>query len=255
MLGLHWLTRSVRNLMDGFLKKGISIEIDGNIISGSLKDRAFLYALRDGAFEPATIRLFKEVVKSTMVVLDIGAYVGYYSILASKLVGLNGKVYAFEPDPDSFFTLCRNINSNNCVNVTSVQKALSDSSGALEFYIHPDDVTRTGLFPREKWSKKIIVESTTIDEIIEGRRVDVVKIDAEGAECMILDGMKETIAANPNLIIIIEMNPAALRDAGCSSDALLKKLKGFGYSDIIALDEQRSKTGEVLLANLYCKRS
>lgn len=250
--GLQSVTRATRNLLDKVYRRGISVTAEGVTLTGALKDRASLYSIEEGRFEPSTVQRFKEVVKLGMTVIDIGSYLGYYSIIASRLVGPSGRIYSFEPNPESFFYMYRNVVANHCGNVVAYRKAVSFQGGNRNLYINREDVTRTSLFPRTGTGRSILVESTTVDEVVGSKEVDVVKIDVEGAELHVLTGMERTIRGNPGLILFVELNPASLQEAGASADALYGKLHDLNYTSIVRLDEQFDERGNLLLCNLVC---
>lgn len=163
------------------------------------------------------IKFIKEKIKEGDCVFDIGAQKGYVTINLAKTVGKSGKVFAFEPDPRSFKLLEGNIKENNFNNCRAFNFALSDKNGVAEF-----SLTKTlgwsSLFPNktaEKDTEEVVRVSTkTIDDMISVKEVvldnaDFVKIDCEGAELMVLKGMKEFLERyKPTLWI--EINKGSL---------------------------------------------
>ncbi len=107
------------------------------IFSGPLKGDRWLLATRSsfffGTYEPAQTALFCKVVKPGDVVYDVGAHFGYYTLLASKLVGTEGRVLAFEPSPPNLARLYRHIELNRCSNVQVLELAVSDREGIAHF--------------------------------------------------------------------------------------------------------------------------
>lgn len=94
------------------------IDVQGSKMWVDAEDYAISYYLiTRGIYEPRETNLFKKIVRHGMTVIDLGANIGYYTLIASKLVGESGKVYAFEPEPDNFNILVKNININNLKNV------------------------------------------------------------------------------------------------------------------------------------------
>jgi len=89
-----------------------------------------------GGYENAETELFESHIREGDVVLDLGANVGYFSLIAAKLVGENGKVYAFEPDPTNFSFLKKSVEINNYENVICEQKAVSNENGKLKLFLH-----------------------------------------------------------------------------------------------------------------------
>src|SRR5579863_676039 len=90
--------------------------------------RAFAY----GTWEPEVVKAVTEVVREGFVAIDVGAHLGYYALILSRLVGSNGQVIAFEPIPSNFRILSENIELNHCKNIQAVNKAVSDRSGRCE---------------------------------------------------------------------------------------------------------------------------
>jgi FkbM family methyltransferase len=82
--------------------------------------------------------LFKGIVKEGMVVVDIGANIGYYTLIAAKLVGKSGIVYVFEPMPSNYECLCKNIEVNGYTNVVLIQKAVSNKYGIAKVWFEKD---------------------------------------------------------------------------------------------------------------------
>lgn len=95
-------------------------------------DGMFVYWLND--FEPEVTEVFLSHVMPGDVVLDIGAHIGYYTVLAARSVGNEGRVIAFEPDPQNYSLLVKNVAKNGYRNVTAVQKAVSWNSGYAQLY-------------------------------------------------------------------------------------------------------------------------
>ena len=164
------------------------------ILSGPLKGYRWLLATRSsfffGTYEPAQSALFCKVVKPGDVVYDIGAHFGYYALLASKLVGTEGRVLAFEPSPPNLARLYRHIELNRCSNVQVLELAVSDHEGVAHFE------TRTGsglghLAP----DGPVEVKITRLDGLQGYPLPNVMKIDVEGAEVGVLRGANSLLAA------------------------------------------------------------
>jgi FkbM family methyltransferase len=223
-------------------------------------------------YEPATTRLFQETVKPDMVVIDIGAHVGYFSLLAAKLVGHTGKVYSFEPEPGNHAVLLKNIDANGYDNIVATQMAVSDRTGNLTLYITALDSGRHSVYHHglpERGS--VTVESTSLDSFLESEgwpTVDLIKVDVEGAEVAVLDGMTQLMEKNPDLRLIIEFNPALLQDGGVTPIEFLERLHSIGWyvtviDEIDGLSPLTETIGAALVdrllaadssVNLYCTR-
>jgi FkbM family methyltransferase len=168
-----------------------------------------------GAYEPEETRLFRSKCRAGDTVIDVGANVGWYTIIASKLLGKNGRVIAFEPDPENFALLKRNVLANGCDNVILEQKALSNASGTLTLYLDESNKGKHSTVFDSKWVG-IKVEALRLDDYLENRfkKVDFVKIDVEGAEPMVLEGMKRAIESNPGIRLAVEFAPERVVAAG-----------------------------------------
>lgn len=149
---------------------------------------------------------------------DLGANYGYYSLLASKLVGPQGKVFSFEPDPENFIFLKKNKRGN----ISILNKAVADLNGVVDFYkkrLSKDKMNSTidienlpRISSKDEPYKKITVESITLDNFCSKNGIypDFIKIDVEGAEEKVLKGAQE-ILKNRSPIIAMEVifNPFA----------------------------------------------
>ena len=225
--------------------KGIVLfNLQGNKIYVNAADRdIFPILLTMGDWEePYEMELFKQMVKEGMVVVDIGANIGYYTLIAAKLVGNKGTVYAFEPMPSNYELLCKNIEVNGYTNVVPVQKAVSNKQGEAKFWFEGDwsgspsfsKYCVLAVSKHETLEKGgfIEVETISLDEFFENTvkniKADVIKVDTGGGEGLIIDGAEKVLKSN-NLKIFLEFWPDALRDLGTEPVELLCKLQEFGF--------------------------
>lgn len=170
--------------------------------------------------------------------LDIGAQFGYYSLLAAKLTGPDGMVFSFEPVPRNFEILIKNIEINNYNNIIyPVQKAIGNKREPVTFFLYEYSDSH-GMFrhPTASVDKTITVECITVDEFLEGRRVDVIKMDIEGNEPFALEGMEKTISKNKSLTLFTELAPVFLRRAGVEPRDYINQLEDLGFK-IRVIDE------------------
>ena len=225
-----------------------------------------------GRYEPRTTQLFKEILQPGMVVIDIGAHVGYYTLIAAKQVSTTGRFYAFEPDQDNHSLLLKNIELNGYDNVTVTNKAVSDRVGRSELFLTNLDSGRHSMYHHglpERGS--VSIDTTTVDSFLESEKwptVDVVKIDVEGAEVTVLTGMAELLKRSANLKLIIEFNPALLQGGGVAPLDFLEMLASFDWSvhnieeetglSPLAEDDALALVESLLAAdssvNLFCAR-
>jgi FkbM family methyltransferase len=150
-----------------------------------------------------------------MTVLDVGANIGSYTLLAAKRVGPEGRVYAFEPDPRTRASLERNVRDNRFANVIVVPCAASDSPGSMPLY-QSETAGYSSLHPQAGDDGGVgttVVEGVRIDDVVPEGRADVVKMDVEGHEPLAFRGMERIAANSPRLRLFLEFNPDTLASA------------------------------------------
>lgn len=226
--------------------------------------------LRDGYFEPYETTLIESQVKPGDVVLDIGANIGYYTLIFARLVGDKGRVYAFEPDPTNFRLLKKNVRANGYQNVIFVNKAVAEASGPLSLYLCPDNKGDHRIFASEDDRDAISIQATTLDEHFADYqgKIDFIKMDIQGSEGRAVRGMQQVLRRHHDVKIITEFWPAGLRRSGIEAKEYLADLERQGFG-LFRIDEDEetteSTTTQELLAlypdtredfgNLYCARS
>jgi len=169
------------------------------------------------------------------ILVDVGAHVGQYSLLASGLVGREGAVHSFEPEPATFALLQHNVLINGLRNVHPVRCALAESSKEVELYVaRPDNIGQTSLRQPDNFSGvQVKVQCRTLDDYAEGHglgRINLIKIDVEGAELDVLLGARWILSRNPKPHIIIEFWEKFLQAYGSSCAQVAEFLEGSGYS-------------------------
>jgi len=159
-----------------------------------MQDRLGRALLLYGSFEKTITDCILSQLEEGMTVIDIGANIGYYTILMARAVGENGRVIAVEPNPVMVRELTRNIAINNIKNVDIESIALSHENGQIEFYCPEYGAESHGsLRPNRTFqiNNTIAVQTERIDDLLARigcKKVDFVKIDAEGAEYSIFNG-------------------------------------------------------------------
>ncbi|GJM41616.1 MAG: hypothetical protein DHS20C20_18980 [Ardenticatenaceae bacterium] len=219
----------------------------------------FRLELLTNRHEIETISQFDQFAAPGMTMLDIGAHVGYYSHRYAKILGENGRIFAFEPHPRTFATLQNNMKKMPWV--TAVQLALAEQEGTAELHdylmmsasgsLHYDEsmaalqkaqTQQTDIAPRigqTFTAQTFTVRTTPVDDFLATQnieKVDLVKMDIEGAEIGALRGMKRTIANSPNLVLVMEYNPQALKAFGHEPIAALNEVQSFGFEKIEAIE-------------------
>lgn len=163
------------------------------ILAPSNAAGVFLEIFQDKVYE----QVFQPRIED--IVVDIGAYVGMFTVKASMAVGKKGRVIAIEPSPENYAALignCRRLG-----NVTLIQKAIMDKNGTANLYYSKSAAANSLVI---KWKDYVKVETITLDDLLRSLKVDdvdFIKVDAEGAELQVLKGAKETLAKGVRLAI------------------------------------------------------
>lgn len=185
-------------------------------------------------YEKDTLAVFKKIIKPDMIAIDIGAHIGYYTRIFSKMVGSGGVVLAFEADPENFLLLKKN--TQQLANVKIFQLALSDHAGIIDFYHCLEKAgchTTLANAPLNFKMQKISVPANTLDTVLAQENianVQVIKIDIEGGEAAALTGMAQTMQVNKNLAVITEFAPAWIKAAGKDPLTVLQQFKNNNFS-------------------------
>ena len=264
-IGNNKAVSSVFNYLKSNLKTDF-VEIDGNKIFLDKNDSLCLSI--NGIYEEFETNLIKKEIHSGDVVVDIGANIGYYTLLFAKLVGEKGKVFAFEPDPTNFELLKKNVEINDYKNVILEQKALSDSHGKMMLSLNSENTAGHHLnFKQENIDNSIEVDVLNFDQYFAKRKLDInfIKMDVEGAESNVIKGMTNTIKNSHNLKMIVEYNPNAIHQMGLHPETFLDLLSdcGFSINDINERTKTIEKTSkdtllkkyDKLYTNLLCQKS
>jgi FkbM family methyltransferase len=188
-----------------------------------------IYFLYKNISDRKRIALIKKFIKPGMTVLDIGANIGFYSILFSKLVGRKGSVIAFEPDTLNFKHL--RANTKKLANVTACQFACSDKTEKLKLYRSNRFNVDHQTFDSGEGRRYIETEAISIDDYFSSdEKVDFIKIDVQGYDYYVVKGAIKTINNSSYLGILGELWPYALNKAGVMPNQYLKLLRDLGFS-------------------------
>jgi len=220
-----------------------------------------------GIWEESETELIKKIVSDGDVVLDLGANIGYYTMIFAKLIGPKGKVFAFEPEPNNFELLKKNLTINGYQNSTIEDAAVSDENGEVKLYLHESMATNHRIFYSKSVSKNfVVVKKIKLDDYFKNnpikKRISFVKMDVEGSEFGVLKGMTTILNENKNLKMLIEYFPQAIKESGAQPSNLLKILKNAGFSFYEVKSENKNLepiNEEYLLKqndriNLFCKK-
>jgi len=191
-----------------------------------VEDEEFVSYQYHGEYEPVTTQVIKDQIKKGDVVVDIGANIGYYTILFSRLVGSDGLVYSFEPGPKNFSMLKQNVELNGCKNVILEQKAVAGKSGIVELFLHERGGNHS-IVDAKGCVGLIKVDCVSLQDYFKDRRVDLIKMDVEGAEYQVVKGADAIL--NSGVKLVIEFNIDSMTARHIDSKKLLKILSEKGY--------------------------
>src|SRR5712692_7180948 len=249
-----------KRLFDFSRPRGLVLrEIHGSRMHLDADDRGVGSAVLLGVFEPFETELFARCVRDAMTVVDVGANVGYYSLLAARLVGATGRVFAIEANPPMYSMLLQNIAVNDYHNIRPSSCCISDLSGQARFRMDRAVAGESGMLPRCEAGREgtITVDTGTLDEILPDGVVDVLKMDIEVAECLALMGAFRLLRyCRPQ--IFMEFVPALLTKMGTPPADVLGMIKQHGYSVYLINEESRTLQSIVdedkvaLGGNLFC---
>jgi FkbM family methyltransferase len=196
------------------------------------KDKVITYrVMADGLWEENETHWVSQFVGEGDTFVDIGANVGYFTLVASRLVGENGHVYAFEPDPVAFSILQRNVRLNGLDNVTLEQKAVSNEPGSIQLFLSEENKGNHQIYETEEKRLAIDVEAVPLDDYFRDYDgdIDFIKIDTQGAEGVIVQGMDEVLRANPQAVMAVEFWPTGLSGLGTDAADFLALLRSYDF--------------------------
>jgi FkbM family methyltransferase len=201
-------------------------------------DRVMTRLIREqGSWEAGESAVLTTLIRSGSHVIDIGAHVGYLTLLAAARTGANGSVLAIEADPTNFELLRANLELNAVSWVTPVHAAAWRRSGeTLTMTISPDNSGDNRVFLRDGAEQTVDVPSVAVDELIPGDwHVDVVKVDTQGTDHVAIEGMRTTIGrCHPT--VLVEFWPLGIEEFGDDPVQVLGLYRGLGY-EIAMLEE------------------
>ena len=209
------------------------VEIHGATVVLNPADPVVSGALHFGVYEKAETHFFQSACRDGMTFLDVGANLGYYTALAARAVGPNGRVLAVEPDPDSFGYLEQTIAANAVGNVEAFPVAASDAPAILPLYISTDNRGDNRLYSSDGERPQVEVKARPLDALLRDNKidtVDLIKIDVQGYEPKVIAGLRETITASPNLTLLTEFWPQGIDEAGEDANEFLQTLRELGLT-------------------------
>lgn len=185
--------------------------------------------------EPNMIKKIKKYLHPENIFIDLGANEGYFSIISSNIVGENGRVFAVEPQYRLKRVIEKNLELNNCKNITILQLAVTDKNEDAVLYLCPDlntggsSLKRTTIYPLRKQK----VKSVTLSEIFRQekiRKCHLLKVDIEGGEFEAILGSPELFKEQRIKAIALELHPEYLEKRNLSGEKITNFLFSCGYN-------------------------
>lgn len=204
------------------------------------------------SWERAESELIINNVNQDSIFIDIGAHIGYFTLLMSKYVN---KVISFEPTPATYELLDINVKVNKITNVELHQLALSDKAG--EASLHLDNVSPASNSFYGKGKRAVMVKMDKLDNFVQ--YADFIKMDVEGNEFKVVQGMTELIKNSPQLKLLTEVYPEGIAKSGVSVKDYVELLERYFKlytidgkpTDIKSIIHQTNKAGSI---NVFCRR-
>ena len=187
-----------------------------------------------GCFASAMTRWTKVLLDEGGTFVDVGAHAGYFSLIAADRVGRVGRVFAVEPNPVVFSALQAHLTANGISHVEACNWGLAERDGSTELYVPRPESLRdynATMLPRPDWAA-IEIRLRRLDACLDewdARRIDLMKIDVEGAEPRVLAGGAAHLASGVVRHMMIEINGPRLVEAGSSPAALVDELAALGF--------------------------
>ena len=224
-------------------------------------------------FEPFLTELVVNTVRPGDTALDLGAHIGYYTLLLARLVGPGGRVAALEPDPDNFALLRHNVALNGHAHVDVFPVAASNTPGRAALYRSAHNAGDHRLYPSAEEQDRLAVEveAVPVDHLFRQRAsgIDFAKIDVQGFEGAALEGMTALLGRSPRVTMLVEFWPFGLARAGFGAARLLDLLAALAFrvyeADETALAVRKADPARLLaeypvdredrFTNLWCVKA
>jgi FkbM family methyltransferase len=205
-----------------------------------------IMALGEARLHPRVREILEATIRPGDIVVDGGSNVGFFSLLAARLLDGKGQVISFEPDPSTFGLLRQNVEYNGLQSIVRLeQKALTSSDSTFEFAVVPHEPMRSSMFVNPGTTGKMIrVSGVRLDDYIEAHSlpsVDVIKLDLEGAEPFALAAMAKSLLTAR--LLVFEVNGPLLNQLGVEPLDLVRRVAELGsFKQISFVDEQENRT-------------
>ena len=236
--GRYRVAKILDNWFKSFKVKTPSGPILEVFLSSSM-DLSYYYAKSNNSHQK--ILEVMQKIEQGDIFIDIGANIGFYALLAAKIVGKSGRVLSFEPSPREFRRLLKNIELNHSNNLIPYNVALSDYVGESKFFIAQSHTGLNSLSNEVKDNQSCIsVPVYTGDMLLEylDKNINkIIKIDVEGAEFCVLSGMKSFLKIHNIKSVIVEITPDFLSNFGHNKDMIYTLMQECGFTPTVQSTE------------------
>jgi FkbM family methyltransferase len=227
------------NVHGGANPRSMKLDLDANL---SNEKTILNFVTKGQYYEPEISQLMLRVLRDGDTVIDVGANVGFFTILSAALVGPTGRVVSFEPDPANRARLNNNYAINGYQHCTLIESPVTNKSGPVEFFINSDDSGGNALwdpaqFPgnvRSQAQKKVMqVQATTLDDEVERLKLatpKLIKVDTEGADQRVLEGARKLLSNAAVPFVVSELHEFGLAKMNCTQESFRGYMEGLGYS-------------------------
>ncbi len=234
-LGKHFVWNALSHLFQFADHRFKARTVFGMDISGNTIDHIQRRIYYFGIWEPNLTAFLMRRLSPGDLFVDVGANIGYFSLLAAKLVGTSGKVLAIEASPSIFARLANNLKHNDLDNVVALNLAASDSSGVTNVYLGPEvNIGQTTVLKTDRYRVECEIPCRRLDDILSSKdlqRAKIIKIDVEGSEWAVMVGMLPLLKSFPQTLeVVIEISPRRLATLGKSAGEILQMFESTGFN-------------------------
>ena len=227
---------------------------DRSVRAASLDRLVYLALHRFGWMGEQESRLLRSLIKPRMQIVDVGANIGLYALLFARLIGPEGCVFAFEPEPNLSAAFTENCRANHASNIVPFALAAGNAPGRAAFRRATFNSGDNGF--ELNGAGSVQVEVVRVDDVLPVASVDFIKVDVQGHELAVFAGMEKLLAASQDVRVLFEFSPAGLHAAQTAPEALLSF---FSERDFRIYETEEPRLAEVsdfrqLIRKLPCKR-
>jgi|SRR5690554_91355 len=231
-------------VLDPLLETGIYNFNGLKLHSNPNRNELIASLVTNGSYEPETLEAIISTLQPGSNFVDLGAHIGFFALHAAQIIGESGRVFAFEPTPETRKTLTRNVRENNFDSrVVIAPYAISDKRQTVFFELQKQSQGNTVVADKSELPDGAVieVEAISLDEYFAQQGwpdIDLIKMDIEGQELNAFKGMSELLKRNPNLKIIFEYQRTQMARADVSKEQLFEKLVEMGFNRFNVLFRQ-----------------